>query len=172
MENNSQYARKDYWDERFKTETNFEWIASFDAFQALILPLLKPEFRILHIGCGSSDLSVRLYEMGFENITNVDYSEVLINSMKLSHPEMTWVVDDIRSLSSLDPESYDVVIEKATIEALLVNEKSPWCPSDEALKMLDSVFDAAQRVLRPNATFSGSCFAKIRKLGSRGSRVR
>ena len=43
--------------------------------------------------------------------------------MQLSHPEMVWVVDDIRSLSSLDSESYDVVIEKATVEALLVNEK-------------------------------------------------
>lgn len=49
--------------------------------------------------------------------------QVLINAMQLSHPEMVWVVDDIRSLSSLDSESYDVVIEKATVEALLVNEK-------------------------------------------------
>ena len=49
--------------------------------------------------------------------------QVLINAMQLSRPEMVWVVDDIRSLSSLDSESYDVVIEKATVEALLVNEK-------------------------------------------------
>lgn len=35
-------------------------------------------FRILHIGCGSSQMSMQLYNMGYKNITNVDYSKVPI----------------------------------------------------------------------------------------------
>lgn len=80
-------------------------------------------FRILHIGCGNSQLSMELYKLGYRNITNVDYSSTLINTSKERHQEMQWICDDIRSLSSIPDQSYDVVIEKATIEALLVTEK-------------------------------------------------
>ena len=80
-------------------------------------------YRILHIGCGSSQLSMELFTLGYQNISNLDYSQVLIDDCKQRHPEMKWFCDDIRSLSSIANEQYDVVLEKATLEALLVKEK-------------------------------------------------
>ncbi|VDL74584.1 unnamed protein product [Nippostrongylus brasiliensis] len=140
MESNHQYADLSYWDGRFAEEKEFEWLADFESFKHLVLPMLTPDSRILHIGCGTSQMSMQLYEMGFTKITNVDFSQVLVDAGRAAHPEMEWVCDDIRSLSKIPSCSFDVVLEKATLEALLVKEKSTWSPSDSALKTVDDVF--------------------------------
>ena len=48
-------------------------------------------------GCGNSELSGDLYEDGYKNITNIDYSPVVISNMvqKYQHmPNMKWEVGD------------------------------------------------------------------------------
>ncbi|KHJ98556.1 methyltransferase domain protein [Oesophagostomum dentatum] len=160
MECNHQYANREYWDERFKDEKEFEWLADFDAFKHLILPFLRPDSRILHIGCGSSQMSMQLYNMGYKNITNVDYSKVLIDSCQNLYPNMKWICDDIRSLANIPSHSYDVVLEKATLEALLVTEKSPWSPSDFALQTLDSIFRSIARVLTNDGVYISVSFTQ------------
>ncbi|CAJ0930184.1 unnamed protein product, partial [Mesorhabditis belari] len=164
MQSNSDYAKQEYWDDRFKEETEFEWLCGFDVVADILLPILKPNSKILHIGCGSSHLSMRLYEAGFCDITNVDYSQILIDSSlqryAASYPEMKWICDDMLSLNKIESNAYDVVLEKATIEALLVKEKSPWCPSDEALVVLDQVFSSVTRVLRTGGVFISISFTQ------------
>ncbi|VDK82352.1 unnamed protein product, partial [Cylicostephanus goldi] len=152
MDDNHQYANREYWEERFKSEEEFEWLADFNAFKHLILPNLRTDSRILHIGCGSSQMSMQLFDLGYRNITNVDYSQVLIGTKQRLHPEMKWICDDIRSLDSIPSNSFDVVLEKATLEALLVKEKSPWSPSDAALETLESVMKSVARVLTDDGT--------------------
>ncbi|CAJ0571547.1 unnamed protein product, partial [Mesorhabditis spiculigera] len=167
MEKNEDYAKLEYWDRRFEQEKCYEWLCDFDAFSQLVLKRLKqlkPNPRILHVGCGSSQLSMRLYDAGFHDITNVDFSEVLISSSKArygeGYPEMRWICDDMTSLCRLPSKSYDVVLEKATIEALLVGEKSPWSPSDSALKMVDDVFSSINRVLTSSGLFLSISFTQ------------
>ncbi|GMR54000.1 hypothetical protein PMAYCL1PPCAC_24195 [Pristionchus mayeri] len=160
MESNAQYAEKDYWENRFEKETHYEWLAGFDSYKEVLLKYIRPEERILHIGCGSSDLSMRLFELGYKNITNVDYSERLIWSRREEFAEMEWICDDITSLSLIEDEKYDVVIEKATIEALLVKEKSAWSPSSSALSTLDSVWRSIDRVLNKDGLFLSISFTQ------------
>lgn len=64
-----------------------------------------------------------LYELGFHNITNVDFSSVLIEKFSLAYPHMKWICDDMRGLKRLPTCSFDVIIEKASIESLTVDEK-------------------------------------------------
>lgn len=45
MESNHHYADREYWDERFADEKEFEWLADFDVFKHLILPKITPESR-------------------------------------------------------------------------------------------------------------------------------
>ncbi|VDM78265.1 unnamed protein product [Strongylus vulgaris] len=116
------------------------------------------KFRILHIGCGSSQMSMQLYDMGYKNITNVDYSQVLIENSQSLYPNMKRVYDDIRSLATIPSCSFDVVLEKATIEALLVKEKSPWSSSEEALATVESIFKAVARVLTSDGVFVSISF--------------
>ncbi|XGW20464.1 hypothetical protein V3C99_003900 [Haemonchus contortus] len=160
MESNHQYADRKYWDERFAEEKHFEWLADFDAFKHLIIPKLSTESRILHIGCGTSQLSMQLFEMGFKNITNVDFSQVLVDAGRVAHPEMEWICDDIRSLDKIPSSSFDVVLEKATLEALLVKEKSSWTPSDDALKTVDDVLESVARVLKSDGVFISISFTQ------------
>ncbi|EFO90711.1 hypothetical protein CRE_07991 [Caenorhabditis remanei] len=160
MESNSQYARMDYWDERFKTEKNFEWLSGLEAFEHIITPLISKDSRIAHIGCGSSQVSMQLWNLGFKNITNVDYSQVLIENGKLEHPYMEWVTDDITTLANCESSSFDVVFEKATIEAILVTEKSAWEPSDEALRNLENIFSSICRVLKADGMFISVSFTQ------------
>jgi ubiquinone/menaquinone biosynthesis C-methylase UbiE len=64
-----------------------------------------------------------MYKDGYENITNVDYSSIVINQMKERYSHMTnmkWLEMDIRDLKFKDGE-FDIVIDKATLDALLVS---------------------------------------------------
>lgn len=69
-----------------------------------------------------------MYDAGFRHITNIDYSSVCISTMRARHsdcPGMTWHEMDVQHLSFPDA-SFDVVLEKATLDAIMVEEKSPW----------------------------------------------
>ena len=59
--------------------------------------------KILMLGCGNANFSADIYDHGFRNITNVDFSEVVINQMAQKNaktrPEMTWQVADVTNMS-------------------------------------------------------------------------
>lgn len=69
-----------------------------------------------------------MYSAGYHSITNIDYSSVCIKTMSARYnhcPGMTWHQMDIRQLSFPDA-SFDVILEKATLDAIMVDEKTPW----------------------------------------------
>lgn len=73
-------------------------------------------------------MSGDMYRAGYRSITNVDYSSVCISSMSGRYsdcPGMTWHQMDVRRLCFPD-ESFDVILEKATLDAIMVEEKTPW----------------------------------------------
>ncbi len=66
-----------------------------------------------------------MYMDNYESIVNTDYSEVIIELMKkrCEHlSKMKWQVMDINDLQ-YEPESFDCILEKGTLDALLVDEK-------------------------------------------------
>lgn len=92
-------------------------------------------------GCGNSSLSEDMYRDGFHNITNIDYSSVVVDNMKNRSAEarsMRWLVMDIKDLK-FESGSFDIVIEKATLDALLVAERDPWRLSDESRSLMDHI---------------------------------
>jgi len=46
---------------------------------------------------------------------------------------------DAMDMSAFPPSSFDVVLEKGTLDALLVAEKDPWKLSSEAEAMVDII---------------------------------
>lgn len=79
-------------------------------------------------GCGNSSMSGDMYDAGYQSITNIDYSSVCIGTMRARYSHcksMTWHQMDIRQLSFPDA-SFDVILEKATLDAILVEDKSQW----------------------------------------------
>ncbi|KAI3459688.1 hypothetical protein Pfo_016351 [Paulownia fortunei] len=115
---------KENWDLFFTirgSDDSFEWYAEWPQLQNLLTThLLFPssarrqsagapppvvqaaEVSILVPGCGNSRLSEHLYDAGFTNIINVDFSNVVISDMLRRNvrerPLMKWRVMDMTSL--------------------------------------------------------------------------
>jgi 2-polyprenyl-3-methyl-5-hydroxy-6-metoxy-1,4-benzoquinol methylase len=94
--NNTDYGKKTYWDHRFSTELEYEWLVPWKDVAYLLKPFLSPSSRILVVGCGNSSFSADLYDAGYKNVCSVDYSDVVINAMRSRNqeqrPDMEWMV--------------------------------------------------------------------------------
>ncbi|XP_029930542.1 EEF1A lysine methyltransferase 4 [Myripristis murdjan] len=161
-DDNSRYKDVDYWEERYKTEQCFDWLGDFSKFQHLLEGHMKKDDSILVLGCGNSTMSGEMYSAGYRCITNIDYSSVCITNMSARHkdcPGMSWHQMDMRQLSFPDA-SFDVVLEKATLDALLVDEKDPWKVSAQASCLMHQVLTEVSRVLKPGGRFLSVTFAQ------------
>ena len=71
-----------YWNERYTTaggEASFEWLETFQTLSDILANFLTDkDIKILILGCGNADFSADMYDEGYQNITNVDFSEVVI----------------------------------------------------------------------------------------------
>ena len=138
---NTSYKLKEYWDTRFSKEETFEWCKSYGNFKDLLCKHVRKSDRILMLGCGNSMLSEDMYNDGYRNIVNIDFSSIVMNNMKRKCQrlvDMDWIVMDITNMS-FAPCSFDVVVEKATLDALLVEEKDVWNPSEGTRNTMDCV---------------------------------
>lgn len=121
------YGDKKYWDNRYALkETVFDWLEDYTSLQQLITKFIKPDDRILMLGCGNSPLSEAMYDCGFRNIVNMDISKVVIDQMRernKDRKEMTWEVEDALHMSYKD-QSFDIVLDKSTLDAILCGEAS------------------------------------------------
>ena len=107
------YARKEYWEERFADEDEFDWLGTLDDFAAQLD--LTPHSTILVLGCGSSTLSDELTRRG-HFVISTDYSSVVCHKQKERHAYEYTVAD---CGAAIHRQSFDLVIEKGVIDALV-----------------------------------------------------
>jgi len=145
-----------YWDQRFEVEDKYEWLTSFEDIEADILEFLSPSHKILVIGCGTSSFSFDLYSRGYRNIVSIDYSAVVIEKLKSQHsntePEMEWICMDMTDLRFAG-SSFDVVIDKAAMDAIMVDEGDPWSPDDSVRNKAHKICEGVSRVLIEDGVF-------------------
>ncbi|XP_054756592.2 EEF1A lysine methyltransferase 4-like [Lytechinus pictus] len=156
------FTTESYWNERFQGEESFDWLLEYQQFSHLVEKYVDKHERILMLGCGTSTLSLEMYEDGYHNIVNVDFSSVCIEKMKEKHehcPTMEWMVMDIKDLKFPDC-SFDVVLEKGTLDALVANEKDPWNISEEGFDVMNQSLTQVSRVLKPAGRFLSLTFAQ------------
>lgn len=155
---NCEYREVQYWDQRYQGAADsapYEWFGDFSSFRALLDPELRPEDRILVLGCGNSALSYELFLEGFPDVTSVDYSSVVVAAMRARYahvPNLRWETMDVRALR-FPSGSFDVVLEKGTLDALLAGEQDPWTVSSEGVHTVDQVLSEVSRVLVPGGRF-------------------
>lgn len=153
--NNTAYGKQEYWEERFETETEFEWLVSYRDVADMIRPCIASTSEILVVGCGNSSFSADLYDDGYPHITNVDYSANVIARMAHRHstsrPLMKWRVVDMTDMSAFGDASFDCVIDKAAMDALMVNEGDVWNPSNDVRRMTTKMCSHISRVLRASS---------------------
>lgn len=92
-------------------------------------------------GCGNSALSHDLHELGYTDVTSIDFSPACIAAMRARYarcPGLRWAVMDIRALAFPDA-AFDVVLEKGTLDVLMVDETDPWDVSPQAAAAMHRV---------------------------------
>ncbi|SAL96635.1 hypothetical protein [Absidia glauca] len=153
------YKTKEYWEERYQKEdadTTFDWFKTYEELQPLLNEhISSKDASILILGCGNSTLGEDMYKDGYRNITNIDYSKTVIDNMKErcgDTPGMTWLEMDIRDLK-FDNASYDIVIDKGTMDALMCDRGDVWDPSEELIAEVKGEVDEVVRVLKVGGAF-------------------
>ena len=163
VSSNLDFKLKSYWDERFAVEESYEWLSNFEAVKPLLLeslPASSTNPRILLVGCGNSRLSLDLVNEGFSNTISTDFSEVCIAAMQKQHPSLEWQVADMLTLEDFDDSSFDVVLDKAAMDALMCDEGSVWDPNPKTRADAAAMCRAVSRVLRNGGLFIQISFAQ------------
>ena len=64
---------------------------------------IKPQDKVLVVGCGNSQLSADMYDVGYHNLVNIDISETVVKQMKEKNsqqrPEMQFQKMDVLNVS-------------------------------------------------------------------------
>ncbi|KAH7833760.1 hypothetical protein Vadar_009400 [Vaccinium darrowii] len=165
------FTSKENWDKFFTirgSDDSFEWYAEWPQLKEPLLTHLlsqtpPPEaasVQILVPGCGNSRLSEHLYDAGFRDITNIDFSKVVISDMLRrnvrSRPGMRWRVMDMTNMQFVD-ETFDVVLDKGGLDALMEPELGP--------KLGSQYLSEVKRVLKSGGKFICLTLAESHVLG-------
>ena len=87
---------------------------------------MKREDKILNIGCGTSRLGEDLSEEGFEDVTNIDFSQTAIALMeekyRETYPRMVFRKMDAMDMKDFQDEMFNVVIDKGTLDTVMCSD--------------------------------------------------
>ncbi|XP_068653817.1 uncharacterized protein [Aristolochia californica] len=160
----SEYLNPHYWDKRFSSEEHYEWFKDYSHFRNLIVKHLNPTDSVLELGCGNSQLSEELYKDGVADITCIDLSAVAVEKMRARLLEKG--CGDVKVLQAdmlelpFENHSFDVVIEKGTMDVLFVDSGDPWKPKPETVRKVMAVLEGVDRVLKLHGTFISITFGQ------------
>jgi len=154
------YADEAYWDKRYAdAPRKHEWYSlDWRILNSTLGPRISASARVLHVGIGNSDLASQMYDAGFRSQVACDISSEVVRQMRERYvalaPHLEFAAEDATNLSFPD-ESFDLVLEKATLQALgserqcgLGEEGCRPSPAEDAL------ITEAFRVLKPGGLFA------------------
>jgi len=154
--NNKSYSTREYWEERYKKDTKtYDWFKEWDDLKEILLKFINVNNKILMVGCGNSTLSEKMYQDGFTKIENIDFSGEVIKNMSERCKDlssMTWIEMDATKMTFPD-SSFDVAIDKGTLDAVLTEQESPWEVEDRLAEIIDKMLSEVTRILTPTGTF-------------------
>ncbi|CAJ1359354.1 unnamed protein product [Effrenium voratum] len=149
------YQDEEYWEQRYKTgdkgarqdkidDRGQGWLCPYEGPLQETLHAVTANDRsklILNIGCGLDRLSPDIYADGYTNLLSTDISPHAVEEMqrvtKEEMPSARWMVDDIMQMG-LDSESVDVIVDKGTLDALLI-QQGPFSCAAKALYEIQRV---------------------------------
>ncbi|XP_061372996.1 uncharacterized protein LOC133315400 isoform X1 [Gastrolobium bilobum] len=175
LETLGDFTSKENWDKFFTirgVDDSFEWYAEWPDLRDPLLSQLQTLLNLQHLhllvpACGNSRLSEHLYDAGYNSITNIDFSKVVISDMlrrNVRHrPDMRWRVMDVTAMQFED-ETFDAIIDKGGLDALMEPELGP--------KLGNQYLSEVKRVLKPGGKFVCLTLAESHVLGLLFSKFR
>ena len=124
------YSSLSFWEKRYTNEhlEVFEWYQTFESLREKIIDYIKPEYKILNVGCGTSKFAEDLFYEGIKNVVNIDYSESAIRLLE-EHFEEQQVVSkcikmDVFDMKEFKDEEFNLVFDKALLDSVLCGENA------------------------------------------------
>ena len=124
--------------------------------------------RILLIGCGNSSLGFDMWKDGFTNIDCIDYAESVIERMNQKYvdepnydklqKELRFYCMDMMNMPDFKEGMFDFVIDKATMDVILTDNKDPWNPLPHIFEKSSKTLNECIRVLKSEGTFISISF--------------
>ena len=142
----SNFALKGYWDKIYNgyfDKKPFDWLEDWQSLKGILEPRINKKDKILNIGCGNACLTEDMYDNGYHNIINMDFSQVVIDQMQSknsSRHKMVYETGDVLDMKYADQE-FDIVIDKSTLDAISCGGKGSY------VNMARALFEV-QRVLK------------------------
>ncbi|KAL0413670.1 UNVERIFIED_CONTAM: eEF1A lysine and N-terminal methyltransferase [Sesamum radiatum] len=129
--NTYNYGDALYWDARYIQEAkcgSFDWYQRYSALRPFIRKYISPSSRVLMVGCGNAVISEDMVKDGFEDIMNIDISSIAIEMMRKKYedvPQLKYMQMDVRDMSFFPDDSFDSVIDKGTLDSLMITYGDP-----------------------------------------------
>ncbi|KKP01230.1 hypothetical protein THAR02_06668 [Trichoderma harzianum] len=127
------FDKQTYWHHRFANETSFEWLLSSADFISILKPLLvnlePSSARILHLGSGTSDLHNHFRQLGFLDVTNVDYEPLAVERGRQLEQQAFGDVKMNNEQETHNNDKFDLVVDKSTADAIS-------CGGDEQVRRM------------------------------------
>jgi SAM-dependent methyltransferase len=151
---------KQFWDERWKTkDTGWDLESVSPPLKAYIDTIVNKEVAILIPGCGNAHEAAYLLENGFTNVSVIDISPTLVQSIlqkfeKYAGKELTVICGDFfRHFGQ-----YDIILEQTFFCALSPDLRKQYVEKMHSLlaenrKLVGLLFD---KVFESNPPFGGS----------------
>lgn len=123
-----EFSSAEYWERFFKKrgEKAFEWYGDYNKLCGVLHKYIKLQDKVLVVGCGNSELSEQIYDVGYKHLMNIDISETVINHMTHRNierrPGLSFCQVDATK-TPYEEGSYQAVLDKGTLDAMASEEE-------------------------------------------------
>ncbi|KAM7388530.1 hypothetical protein PAMP_024698 [Pampus punctatissimus] len=123
-----EFSSAEYWERFFKKrgEKAFEWYGDYNKLCGVLHKYIKTQDKVLVVGCGNSELSEQLYDVGYKHLTNIDISETVVTHMNQRNaerrPGLTFHQVDATQ-TPYEDASYQAALDKGTLDAMASEEE-------------------------------------------------
>ncbi|XP_028817963.1 eEF1A lysine and N-terminal methyltransferase isoform X1 [Denticeps clupeoides] len=124
----AEFSSAGYWEHFFRQRGGkaFEWYGDYHSLCGVLHKYIKTRDQVLVVGCGNSELSEQLYDVGYRQLTNIDISETVVSHMNQRNvdrrPGLTFLQVDATH-TGFENGSYQVVLDKGTLDAMASEEE-------------------------------------------------
>ena len=139
------YRSLSFWEKRYTNEhlEIFEWYQTYESLREKIIDYIKPEYKILNVGSGTSKFAEDLFYEGIKNVTNIDFSESAVRLLE-EHFEEQQIESKCIKMNVLDMKDFqegqfNLVFDKALLDSILCGE--------DALETVKTMLKEIYRVL-------------------------
>lgn len=144
----AKFGDEAFWQDRYgRSCSSFEWFVSLKDAMSQSAPLKallesrNKNCRILEIGCGTSEVCEQLWDLGFRDITGLDYNAnaIAFCQERQGDRKIKFLVGDMTALP-FENQTFDVIFDKGALDALV-------CAGE---KKLEKCAGELWRVLKPD----------------------